>query len=113
MPSSTVPHNIYMPLAADNVKQAGPAKLASDIAAVAQTTNNALTLVEGRALASAAADATTKANAALTKSKAYTNQVVDTSHLARDADGTPYFSPGSMTLRVFTDTDGVPFFLDA
>lgn len=53
MPSSTVPHNIYMPLSADNVKQAGPAKLASDIAAVAQTTNNALTLVEGRALAAA------------------------------------------------------------
>lgn len=48
MPSSTVPHNIYMPIATDNVKQAGPAKLASDISAVAQTANNALSLSESR-----------------------------------------------------------------
>lgn len=32
------------------------------------------------------------------------------SHIALDTDGTPYFSPGSMTVKVLQDTDGTPYY---
>lgn len=36
--------------------------------------------------------------------------IVDTSHLALDVDGTPFFQPGSMSLRLLQDIDGNPYF---
>lgn len=38
------------------------------------------------------------------------NKAIDTSHVALDTDGTPYFSPGSTTVKVQMDTDGTPFY---
>lgn len=113
---------ISFPLPGDRIKDAAlEAKLAEDIKQTAITANQAIlsegVRAEGAATASAALDATSKANqakvSAVASARAYTDQVIDTSHLASDTDGTPYYSPGSMTLRVFTDTDGNPFFLDA
>lgn len=129
MPDFTQPHGISYPLPGDLIKDGNAlAKLSNDIRATAQTVDIALTaegsrstskanLAKLEAVSTASRDATSKSNSAravaIAESKAYTDQVLDTSHLARDVDGTPYFSPGSMTLRVFSDTDGVPFFLDA
>lgn len=38
------------------------------------------------------------------------SRALDTSHVALDTDGTPYYRPGSMTVRVQQDTDGTPFY---
>lgn len=35
---------------------------------------------------------------------------LDTSHIALDTDGTPYYRPGSTTVKVLQDTDGTPFY---
>lgn len=35
---------------------------------------------------------------------------LDTSHIALDTDGTPYYRPGSMTVKILQDTDGTPFY---
>jgi hypothetical protein len=54
------------------------------------------------------------AEGAVSTSKSYTDETVHTainvSGLALDADGTPYFEPGSMYPRVLVDTDGIPYF---
>lgn len=35
---------------------------------------------------------------------------LDTSHVALDTDGTPYYRPGSTTVKVRQDADGTPFY---
>lgn len=35
---------------------------------------------------------------------------LDTSHVALDVDGTPYYRTGSTTVKVLQDTDGTPFY---
>lgn len=117
MPEYTLPHGIYKPQANDRVKDSYFAsKLASDIGAVAETANVAISAESGRIKQAASQDAADKSaaaeQAAVQQAKKYTDQVVNTSNLSLDTDGTPYFSPGSMTLRVFSDTDGVPFFTE-
>jgi len=96
--ATTVPHSIQYPTYDDLVKSPNStSELADDFRDLASSTNNALSGVEGR-------------------SKTYTDtQIsnrVNTSNLALDTDGTPYFSPGSQSLRVLADTDGNPYFTD-
>lgn len=35
------------------------------------------------------------------------------SNIALDTDGTPYYSPGSVTIKVTQDTDGTPYYQPA
>lgn len=37
-------------------------------------------------------------------------RALDTSHIALDSDGTPYYKPGSTSVKVLQDSDGTPFY---
>jgi hypothetical protein len=50
------------------------------------------------------------ANAAITAESVAIRGSFTISNIALDTDGVPYFSPGSMTVKVLQDTDGVPYY---
>lgn len=37
----------------------------------------------------------------------------NTSHIALDTDGVPFYSPGSMSVQIHQDADGVPYFTES
>lgn len=86
-------------------------RVADDAVRVAAGTS-ALQQARGEAESAASADASQKTAAALAAARQFTTDTLNTSNLALDLDGTPFFSPGSMTISIHADTDGNPFFLD-
>lgn len=105
MTKFTSPHNLpIIEPATDFIKSANSTSaLAGAINSLSLSTGSALSVAEENAKTAAVTEAVEDANA-------YTDQTVNTSNLDLDTDGTPYFSPGSMTYRIFMDTDGVPYF---